>query len=136
MVWPRIIPLNMQKHTKTAAKIDSKLSTCLWWLNSMWDPVLKPGLFSVIHWTGLVERAQNIFSTGVFDGRFKYTKPKNLKWISSHDLGAMLYLYRKALILPTFLAGSFTIDLLTSSRTDEINLRDSTIMHILRYRDL
>lgn len=48
----------------------------------------------------------------------------------------MLYLYRKALILPTFLAGSFTIDLLTSSRTDEINLRDSTIMHILRYRDL
>lgn len=84
----------------------------------------------------MVERAQNIFSTGVFDGRFKYTKPKNLKWISSHDLGAMLYLYRKALILPTFLAGSFTIDLLTSSRTDEINLRDSTIMHILRYRDL
>lgn len=64
------------------------------------------------------------------------TKPKNLKWISSHDLGAMLYLYRKVLILPTFLAGSFTIDLLTSSRTGEINLRDSTIMHILRYRDL
>lgn len=35
-----------------------------------------------------------------------------------------------------FLAGSFTIDLLTSSRTGEINLGDSTIMHILRYRDL